>query len=99
MNYELKILKPEEIKAIIISFFRDQSIIPIVGAGLSCGVSTNNGKVPNGEEYKDHMLDKLFENSQLTSEEKTILNILAFEFAWLISTDFKLYIIKDYKSS
>lgn len=40
----IAIVKPEEIKNEIMSFFKNKSIIPIVGAGLTCGIKSKTGK-------------------------------------------------------
>lgn len=69
MENKMKILKPSDIRKDIVAFFRNESLVPIVGAGLSCNVPTSNGKIPSGETYKEHMLDALLENPQFTQEE------------------------------
>lgn len=69
MEYEIKILKPSDIRKDIITYFRNESLVPIVGAGLSCNVPTLNGQVPSGTIYKKHMLQALLSNSQFTPEE------------------------------
>ena len=53
----ISIVKPEEIKNEIMSFFKNKSIIPIVGAGLTCGIKSKNGQVPSGQLYKEHMIE------------------------------------------
>lgn len=69
MEYEMRILKPSDIRKDIVAFFRSESLVPIVGAGLSCNVPTLRGKVPSGTTYKEHMLQALLKNSQFTPEE------------------------------
>lgn len=34
---EINILNPDEIKNDLLTFFKNKSLLPIVGAGLSCG--------------------------------------------------------------
>lgn len=51
-------------------YFRNHNLIPIVGAGLSAGAETENGIVPNGKEYMEHMIEMLCENNGFTQEEK-----------------------------
>lgn len=65
----MRILKPSDIRKDIVAFFRSESLVPIVGAGLSCNVPTLRGKVPSGTTYKEHMLQALLKNSQFTPEE------------------------------
>lgn len=69
MEYEMRILKPSDIRKDIVAFFRSESLVPIVGAGLSCNVPTRCGKVPSSKTYKEHMLQALLKNSQFTPEE------------------------------
>ena len=65
----MRILKPSDIRKDIVAFFRSESLVPIVGAGLSCNVPTLRGKVLSGTTYKEHMLQALLKNSQFTPEE------------------------------
>lgn len=44
-------------------------MIPIVGAGLTCGIKSWKGNVPSGEEYKSHMLSELSKSGVFTNEE------------------------------
>ena len=38
MGKELQILNPADIREDLIVFFKNKSLIPIVGSGISCGV-------------------------------------------------------------
>lgn len=71
---EINILNPDEIKNDLLTFFKNKSLLPIVGAGLSCGANTRYGKVPNGTTYKEHMIKVLSENNLFTEEEKKQFN-------------------------
>lgn len=61
-----------EIKDDIVVLFKRTSLIPIVGSGISCGASTPNGRVPSGEEFKNHMLQKLEELFFSDEEQRDI---------------------------
>lgn len=39
MSSDIKILKPEDIKQNLISFFKNNSLVPIVGSGFTCGLN------------------------------------------------------------
>lgn len=40
--------------------FKDENLVPILGSGFSCGMSTRNGKkVPSGTQLKKDMIDIL----------------------------------------
>ena len=55
MNSEIKILKPEDIKSNLVAFFKNKSVVPIVGSGFTCGLNAFKGTVPNGCEYKKYI--------------------------------------------
>lgn len=74
MDSEMKISCPNDIRESLISFFKNKSLIPIVGAGFTCGSEAYAGKVPNGTEYKKHMIEELLKNVDFTDEEKSQLN-------------------------
>lgn len=74
----ISIVKPEEIKNEIMSFFKNKSIIPIVGAGLTCGIKSKNGQVPSGQLYKEHMIETLVESNKFTDEEKEEFQLESF---------------------
>ena len=73
MGKELHILNPEDIREDLIVFFKSESLIPIVGSGISCGVPTNKGSIPSGADYKRHMVQELLNNPQFTDEERAEL--------------------------
>lgn len=73
MGNEMRILNPSDIKEDIKNFFKNKSLIPIVGSGISCGVPTTKGSVPSGESYLKYMVDTLLENPQFTKDERSIL--------------------------
>ena len=73
MGNELQILNPSDIKEDLIVFFKNKSLIPIVGSGISCGVPTSKGSIPSGVDYRQHMMQELLSNPQFTDEERTEL--------------------------
>ena len=74
MTSELKILCYEDIKTDLVTFFKRRSLIPIVGAGISCSSQAYNGNIPSGEKYKQHMLRELEANKSFSAEDKKELH-------------------------
>jgi len=70
MDLKMNILEPKEIRDNLVTFFKTKTLIPIVGAGFSCGSVSYNGTVPTGSEYKQQMINALAENTEFTPEEK-----------------------------
>lgn len=69
MDLKMNILEPNEIRDNLITCFKNQTLIPIVGAGFSCGSIAYSGTVPTGSEYKQHMINVLNKNTGFTPEE------------------------------
>jgi len=65
----MRISKPEEIRNTLITFFANRSIVPIVGAGFSNSLKTPFGLVPNGKEYKNHMIECLVKSGKFSEDE------------------------------
>lgn len=80
MENKIRILNSSDIAADLITFFKNKSLIPIVGSGISCGVPTNKGSVPSGLDYKQHMMKALLDNPQFTNEERSELKYEKFSF-------------------
>jgi|GEM_PF-277660 len=59
----------EDIKEDIVNFFRRKSLIPIIGSGLSVGVTTPTGTVPSGSVFKEYMLNKLELTHKFSEDE------------------------------
>lgn len=70
MSQDLNILKPEESYQSLVTFMKNKNLIPIIGAGFSCGSIAYNGRVPSGTEYKEHMIKELLKNSEFSNEDK-----------------------------
>ena len=66
---ELTIGKAIDYKEFLVQCFRDKSIIPILGAGVSVGVSTPKGRVPNGAQLQEYMLNEIHKNERITEKE------------------------------
>lgn len=69
----MRILNSLDIKEDLVTFFKNKSLIPIVGSGISCGVPTNKGSIPSGLDYKQHMVQTLLDNPQFTDDERSEL--------------------------
>lgn len=72
MSSEINILKPEDVKQKLISFFKNNSLVPIVGSGFTCGLSAFDGIVPNGDKYKRHMITKLLAEDFQNKKKKKL---------------------------
>lgn len=73
-NYTINVLEPKDFMFDLVSYFRDNSIVPIVGSGVSSNVVTRNGgKVPSGKAFREYMICELQKSPKLSVEEKTAL--------------------------
>lgn len=59
MEKTIRILEFDDIKEKLVSLIKNYSLIPVIGAGFSCGSKTANGIVPNGTSMKNHMIETL----------------------------------------
>ena len=66
---EMRIKKGNAYMEFLVQCFKDKTIVPIVGAGLSCGVKTGNGQIPTGNELITHMLSDIKKNENISNEE------------------------------
>ena len=57
------------IKDDLISYFKNKSIVPLLGSGFSVGAISRNGRVPSGEEFRKYMLEKLITNEDFSDAE------------------------------
>ena len=69
----VKISASGEIRNDLLYFFREKSIVPIVGSGISAGLEAYRGKIPTGREYLAHMTEAITTNGELTDDEKSTL--------------------------
>jgi len=74
----LKTVSFQEIKNELISNFRRQMLIPIVGSGFTRNCPGYNGRVPSGEDYRHYMLGKIQEILPLSDAEKAELQGYSF---------------------
>lgn len=66
----MKIVKFNEIKNEIIQNFRRKSLIPCIGSGFSYQCLAQNGNVPSGKTYKEHMIKQLFDENVIPENER-----------------------------
>lgn len=64
-----------EVKSEIQQQLKRTALIPVLGSGFTKGCPAREGKVPSGEEYKEHMIDQImikrgFEASKRAGYEK-----------------------------
>ncbi len=65
----MDIRKAIDCKDEFVNMFRDNSIIPIVGSGVSAGAAAEKGIVPSGKMYLEYMVDVIDKVGVLTNEE------------------------------
>lgn len=84
----MNILRPSDCKSEFVIYFRDYTIIPVVGSGMSCGAKSRTGKVPDGRMYKNHMIETVRKTGLVSKEESEGLERLSFsEIAGLYDDD------------
>ncbi len=74
----MKTVPFHEIKNELISNFRRQMLIPIIGSGFTKDCTAYNGRVPSGEDYRLYMVGKIQETLQLPDAEKAKLQSESF---------------------
>lgn len=50
---------------ILASAFANQSLVPVIGAGFTCGCPSKSRRVPSGTEFQKEMLSKIVEHKKL----------------------------------
>ena len=71
-------VKLEDVIELFKSMIHSSILIPVIGAGFSCGYQAKNGRVPNGTEMKKEMiarLKELDESKNENFEQKTFQQI------------------------
>lgn len=74
---ELKIRYIDEVFDELVTHFKQSTLLPIIGAGVTSGETTSRGYVPSGSDYRSHMLNEL-RKANFTLEELETLNELSF---------------------
>lgn len=74
----IRTIKPEDCIGDFVLYFRDNSIVPLVGSGISCGALTKTGEVPNGEQFMNHMRATIRSSQALDKEDDDKLNNMSF---------------------
>lgn len=87
----MKIIRDlEELKAEFISFFRNETLIPLIGSGFSAGANTKNASVFSGEEYKQFMLEALQKKMNPDYQSKSFSQICdIYEYGDMVNPDFR----------
>lgn len=73
----MKISHPSDVYEELLVCLRRKTLIPIFGAGLSCGAPAKSGKVPSGSEYRNYMISEL-KKTDLSESEKSELENSSF---------------------
>lgn len=58
----MEIVKFVDIKEEILSNLKRKTLLPILGSGFTRNCSSSNGKVPSGQDYRQHMIEQLIKN-------------------------------------
>ncbi|MDA0389115.1 SIR2 family protein [Vibrio parahaemolyticus] len=67
---EIKNYDSKEVIQLLATAFADNAIVPVIGAGFTCGCLLKNGKrVPNGEAFKRIMISELTSNGSINEEQ------------------------------
>lgn len=74
----MKVVSFEEIQSELISNMQRGTLIPIIGSGFTKNCSSLKGKVPSGEDYRNHMISKILEALSLPEFEKENLKTETF---------------------
>lgn len=78
-SYTINVLEAKDFTLDLVSYFRDNSIVPIVGSGVSRNVVTRTGgEVPSGISYRNYMISELQKSTKLSVEDKTALSTYGF---------------------
>jgi hypothetical protein len=72
MTIEVRNFNENEVKQELIEFIKNKTLIPIIGAGFSKGCEARSGKVPDGNELKRLMIDKILKQDKNIKEEDLI---------------------------
>lgn len=71
----IRIRHIDEIFDELVTHFKQSSLLPIIGAGVTTGEATGHGYVPSGSEYRLHMLDELKKANFSFDELETLRNL------------------------
>ena len=74
----MNIGKIEDFREVLLQSFKNKSLIPVVGSGLSCGAKACKGTVPSGSEYKDFMIQSIIEHMKPNEAEIKDIEALSF---------------------
>ena len=74
----MKLGKIEEFKDDLFYCFKNKSLVPVVGSGLSCGANSYNGNVPSGNDYKKMMIDTIINSLTSDDNDTKLINSMSF---------------------
>lgn len=74
----MKVGKIEEFKDDLFYCFKNKSLVPVVGSGLSCGANSYNGNVPSGNDYKKMMIDTIINSLTSDDNDTKLINSMSF---------------------
>lgn len=66
----MNIVTADEVYSQLVHAFQQQSLIPVLGSGFSCGGKAFGGRVPDGKAYRKHMTEAILAGGQEYSREK-----------------------------
>ena len=74
----MEVVHYNDIKDNIISHFKNQTFVPIIGSGFSCGCKSKKGNVPSGSEYRKYMIDEINKSCNISDDEKESVSKMTF---------------------
>ncbi len=74
----MEVVHFNDIKDNIISHFKNQTFVPIIGSGFSCGCKSKKGNVPSGSEYRKYMIDEINKSCNISDDEKESVSKMTF---------------------
>lgn len=74
----MEIVSFAEIKEDLLSNLKRKTLLPILGSGFTRNCQSSNGKVPSGEDYRQHMIEQLLETQNFDKDDTTKLTNQSF---------------------
>lgn len=60
-----KCVRYSEVKYEIQQHLKRGMLVPVLGSGFTRGCNSRSGKVPSGSDYKEYMIDEIYESARL----------------------------------
>lgn len=97
MRTKIEIIEFNQFTDKLSQMIKSSTLIPILGAGFSCGCKTTRGIVPNGKSMKEHMIKELKKSNGVTELEKKSFSQVAKYYNRMIDVQIrKEYLSKNF---